>query len=715
MKQLEDAIRDGACLLNLKAGDMSAIFQNTVSQLVGQGKLPAEHRDEIIAALLEREEEMSTAIGHAVAVPHAYLDVLAAPVVVFIQLNHPLNMGAPDGIPTRFLIMLLGPTGAAVEHLDALTNIARLMSDDEFRYEAGESRNQHDLLEAFKRFYVRTAPVPVAEEETIPEGLRYSGRLFGGLIGDLRRRLPHYASDFRDGFHPKVLASTLFLFFACLAPAVTFGGILGVATDGYIGTVEMIAASAMCGILYALFSGQPLVILGGTGPLLIFTIILYQMCRDLFGLGDLFLEVRVWVGLWTALFLVILAVTDASCLMRYFTRFTDEIFAALISLIFIVEAGKGILHIFSDLEVHKHHDTALLSLLLAMGTLYVATALSRFRRSRFLNHWFREFLTDFGPTIAIVIMSLFALSPMLESVSLPALPAPSSFRPTYSVPVEEEVAASSPTKADTAADEDDSTKSSKTKPRAWFVNPLRAPMWVWFASAGPALLLTVLVFVDQNITARLVNSPDHKLKKGEAYHLDLAVGGVLVGLTPFFGFPWLIAATVRSVNHVRSLATVEEVVTPGGETRERVIHVRENRVSALAIHLLMGMSLFLLSYLKMIPMAVLYGLFLFMGIVSMAGNQFFERLSLWLMDSKLYPATHYIRRVPLSTIHRFTLLQLACLVVLWIVKGSPRLGILFPLFIVMLVPVRMLANRFFSPKDLSILDAEEEPGDEEWG
>ena len=246
MKQLENAVRDGACLLNLKAADLPAIFQNAVSQLVGQGRLPAEHRDDIIAALLEREGSMSTAIGHAVAVPHAYLDVLAAPVVVFIQLARPLNMGAPDGIPTRFLIILLGPTGAAVEHLDALTNIARLMSDDEFRYEAGEVRTQQELLEAFKRFHVRSDPIPeIDAEETIPESLRYSGRLFGGLINDLRRRLPHYASDFRDGLHPKVLASTLFLFFACLTPAVTFGGILGVATDGYIGAVEMIAASAM--------------------------------------------------------------------------------------------------------------------------------------------------------------------------------------------------------------------------------------------------------------------------------------------------------------------------------------------------------------------------------------------------------------------------------------------------------------------------------------
>ena len=92
-------------------------------------------------------------------------------------------------------------------------------------------------------------------------------------MADIRRRLPHYASDLRDGVHTKCLASTLFLFFACLAPAVTFGGIMGELTGNQIGAVEMLVGTAVCGIVYALFAGQPLIILGGTGPLLVFTAI----------------------------------------------------------------------------------------------------------------------------------------------------------------------------------------------------------------------------------------------------------------------------------------------------------------------------------------------------------------------------------------------------------------------------------------------------------
>lgn len=48
---------------------------------------------------------------------------------------------------------------------------------------------------------------------------------FQGLREDLRRRGPLYKSDWTDGLHGKTLPAILFLYFACLAPAVAFGGI----------------------------------------------------------------------------------------------------------------------------------------------------------------------------------------------------------------------------------------------------------------------------------------------------------------------------------------------------------------------------------------------------------------------------------------------------------------------------------------------------------
>ena len=140
--------------------------------------------------------------------------------------------------------------------------------------------------------------------------------------------------------------------------------------------------------------------------------------------------------------------------------------------------------------------------------------------------------------------------------------------------------------------------------------------------------------------------------------------------------------------------------------------MRENRVSGLVIHCMMAGSLFFLDYIGYIPMAVLFGLFLYMGLASLNGNQFFDRLMLWVTDPKLYPNTHYIRLVPPKWIHRFTTVQLASFIVLWLLKAS-KLGILFPLMIAALVPINMLLARYIPAPYMEALSAEEAHDDEE--
>ena len=673
MQLLAKALEEKQYILDLDARDINTIITETINRMVALGAIPAESAEPICKALVEREQVVSTAIGNAVAIPHAYLEACPEPVIVFVRLARPVNLDAPDGTPTRFLFFLIGPPGSAELHLDLLAKIARLTADDEYRYEAGVARNGQDLLDAMQRSVQRSRPAKPKREAAPDPALTFTGRLFGGMIGDIKRRLPHYASDFRDGLNAKAIGSTLFLFFACLAPAITFGGVMADKTGGYIGAVEMLIATAFCGTIYSLVSGQPLIILGGTGPMLVFTAVLYRLC-DYMEIP--FLATYAWVGIWSAVMLIILAVTDSSALMRYFTRFTDETFAALISFIFIYEALHSLIEVFAAGEAAGEYAAALLSVVLALGTFYIAMSLSAFRRSRYLLPKLREFLADFGPTIALATMTLVAIR--MNSVEVGTLNVPDSIAPTTE--------------------------------RPWLVNLFDLPMWVALGSLGPAALVTVLMYLDQNITARLVNSPDQKLQKGAAYHLDLAVVGGLMGLCSLFGLPWLVAATVRSLNHVRSLATTEEV-TEGGETRDKILHVHETRLTGLAIHLLVAVSLLALPLLKLIPLAVLYGIFLFMGVVSMAGNQFFERLRLWAMESSSYPSTHYMRRVPVWTIHKFTFIQLCCLVVLWVVKASAA-AIIFPLFIALTVPVRLLLDRFFEAEHLEALDAEEEPEEE---
>jgi hypothetical protein len=486
-------------------------------------------------------------------------------------------------------------------------------------------------------------------------------------MGDVRRRLPHYRDDFKQGLQGKVLGSTLFLYFACLANAVAFGALTGFMTNGEIGTTEMMVATAAGGIVFALLSGQPLTILGGTGPIVIFTALLYTTCQSL----ELeFLPVYAWVGIWSGVLLMVLAVTDASAMMRFFTRFTDEIFAALIAVIFIVEAITDVWKGFSD--SNTAHDHALLGLILAMGTFLFARILQTVRNSSYLRWRIRDFLSDFGPAISIAIMTLVAV--LMHEVPREHAKVPDSM--------------------------------GTTSGRPWLVDLTAVPEWMWIAAIGPAILAVVLLFLDQNITTRLVNASHHKLKKGSGYHLDLFVVGLIVSIGSLFGLPWIVAATVHSLNHVRSLAD-HQVTEVDGQRRENIVSVRENRLSPLAIHILIGASMLFLPLVQTIPMSVLFGLFLYMGFATLAGNEFYERFRLWAMDPRLYPTSHhFIGKVPVRVIHAYTAIQVVCLGALWILKSSP-LGLLFPILIALLVPIRNSLPRFFDEEHLVALDAEE--------
>ena len=59
-------------------------------------------------------------------------------------------------------------------------------------------------------------------------------RIFGGFVADIKRRIPWYLDDFTNALHPQCFASFVFLYFAALAPIVTFGGLLGQGTENFM-------------------------------------------------------------------------------------------------------------------------------------------------------------------------------------------------------------------------------------------------------------------------------------------------------------------------------------------------------------------------------------------------------------------------------------------------------------------------------------------------
>ena len=91
--------------------------------------------------------------------------------------------------------------------------------------------------------------------------------------------------------------------------------------------------------------------------------------------------------------------------------------------------------------------------------------------------------------------------------------------------------------------------------RGWLIPPFdsQSEWYIYLLAAFPAVLLTILLFMDQQITSVIVNRKEHKLKKGCGYHLDMLVVGVMTGVCSLLGLPWCVAATVLCLGHVDSL------------------------------------------------------------------------------------------------------------------------------------------------------------------
>jgi solute carrier family 4 anion exchanger 2 len=185
--------------------------------------------------------------------------------------------------------------------------------------------------------------------------------------------------------------------------------------------------------------------------------------------------------------------------------------------------------------------------------------------------------------------------------------------------------------------------------------------------------------------------------KGAGVHWDIVL---LCGINcagAFFGGPWICAATVRAVAHVSALTVMSTTHAPGEQPH--IIEVKDQRLSFLLVSILLGLSVLLAPLLKLVPFAVLFGVFLYMGVSSINGIQLFDRLRLLFMPVKHHPSVSYVRRVPTFKMHLYTGVQIFGLAVLWAVKSSP-IALFFPFFVVAMVPLRMVLKFFYTPTEL---------------
>jgi hypothetical protein len=497
-----------------------------------------------------------------------------------------------------------------------------------------------------------------------------------------------------------------------------------------MGIMETLLATGVTGVVNALFSGQALTIQGPTGPELAYLSMLFAMCQTL---GIEFLPAKFWAGLWQSLYTIVYTLLEWCCLINKVTRFTEEIFSAMITLIEVVAAGTNIVRIF--LNPNMSIAGKLYSVIIVALTYVLAVKFRELRSSDWLTAAWRKQLSNYGVSITIILLTIISslISPAFGITDINYLNVPEVIAPTWVDP----------------------TTGNR---RAWLVKPFGYeqpfPVWAIFLMLVPAIGGTLLGYLDQNLTEVLVNRKDRMFKKLPAYHLsNFLLGIILYPFCAILGLPACHPATVRSLAHVMAVTSTELVPLPDGKgTTIRITGVAEQRVTHLLIHILILVALAAGAALKFVrrralllsgsprhapslptaadaprlpllpppasrravrefgppqvPQPIIIGIFLYLGLSSIRGNQMFDRLFvLFTCEHERWPGYYYVQDVDRREMTRFTIFQVVITMILVVISRISQIAIAFPFLTALCIPLRVyIVPRMFDAQALKILD-----------
>jgi hypothetical protein len=496
--------------------------------------------------------------------------------------------------------------------------------------------------------------------------------LFRGMINDLRRRTPYYASDWIDAWDYRVVPATVYMYFANILPALAFSLDMFQSTDSNYGVNEVLLASVLGSVVFSLFSAQPLTIVGVTGPITVFNYTVYDIMKPT---GVNYIGFMAWIGIWSLILHWILAVTNSCNWLRWVTRFPCDIFGFYVACIYL-QKGVQVLDRLGDASPFY------LSIVVALLVFMVAYNCAEFGGSSLFKHPLRVFLKDYGTPLTLIFFTGFVHIGRMERIDLEVLPTGIAFEPTSG--------------------------------RGWLVH-------FWDLSAGQiftalpfAVLLTILFWFDHNVSSLIAQGSEFPLRKPAGFHWDIFLLGTTTGVAGILGLPFPNGLIPQAPFHTASLCVTRPVKQYDEKGEEvghtfEATHVVEQRVSNLAQGLLtLGtMTGPLLVVLHLIPHGVLAGLFFIMGFQALQSNGVIVKILFLARDADLTPRTE-----PLRALHRrrpfavwmFVAIELLGFAVTFAITQTVA-AVGFPVFIIALIPVRaMLLPRIFRPEELAALD-----------
>ncbi|KAL5725112.1 Boron transporter 1 [Ranunculus cassubicifolius] len=578
-----------------------------------------------------------------------------------------------------------------------------------------------------------------------------------------------WTGGFRAGF--RILAPTTYIFFASAIPVISFGEQLERNTNGTVTAVQTLASTAICGMIHSVIGGQPLLILGVAEPTVLMYTFMFDFAKNRRDLGqELFLAWMGWVCVWTAILLFLLAVLGACSIINRFTRIAGELFGLLIAMLFMQQAIRGAVDEFRLPKREDPNQTAFLpswrfangmfALVLSFGLLLTALRSRKARSWRYGTGWLRGFIADYGVPFMVLVWTAVSYIPVNDVPrGIPKrLFSPNPWSPggysnwsvvkdMLNVPVLYIIGAFIPATMiavlyyfdhSVASQLSQQKEFNLKKPPSYHYDLLLLGFLVILCGLlgippsngvipqSPMHTKSLATLKHQLLRNKLVATVQRNIRKnsslGQLYgSMQEAYNQMQTPLayqTPQgLGLKELKESTIQLASSSGNLdAPVDESVFDVEKDIDDLlpVEVKEQRLSNFLQSTMVGGCVAAMPLLKKIPTSVLWGYFAFMAIESLPGNQFWERiLLLFTAPGRRYKVLDehhatFVETVPFKTIAAFTLFQTVYLLLCFGITWIPLAGVLFPLLIMLLVPVRQyMLPKFFKGAHLQDLDAAE--------
>lgn len=425
--------------------------------------------------------------------------------------------------------------------------------------------------------------------------VRYIGY---GVYNDLRSRLPYYKSDFIDAWNYRVIPSTTFIFFTNLLPAIAFAQDMFDKTDNMYGLNEVLMSSAIAGVSFGLFSGQPLCVVGVTGPISIFSYTVYELMQPR---GTPYFPFMCWIYLWSMVMHFIISFGNLISYLKIISLFSCDVFGFFINVVYLQKGVQILNNQFKNVSPESGYCSVMISLLMVIfgvGSFVFGNSLHYFKG------WVRKIFTDYGVPMSIVFFTGFIhFGGYLKDTELDKLPITQSYQPTF---------------------------HGDGRPHGWFIHfwPPYIDVSDIFLAIPFAILLTFLFYFDHNVSSLMCQLKEFPLEKPSSFHWDFTLLGITTGIAGIMGIPAPNGLIPQAPLHTQSLV-IHNLQT--GEVLSVVEQRVTNTVQGILTFVMMSRPFLVL--LGLIPQALLAGLFFIMGITGLHGNIITNRIRYIFMDA----------------------------------------------------------------------------------